>query len=619
VSQKELAIGINGGGTHTSLVLTDTDLTILARAEVGPSNPNYIGVETAKETIQAGIESLLHDSGLGLDHVVGIGAGLSGVDRPADSTLFLEIFGSLYPKQRIVVENDALAALVAGVGRAFGIVTISGTGMIALGVNGRGERARSGGWGHYMDAGSGYWIARAVMNAVAAAYDGSDIPTALSDAVLNDLALSDATGIIDWAYAPKRRIDEIAALARHAVILAEEGEGDLVARRIIAEAADHLAQETITAGRKLGFAATGEVFPVLLSGSIFKYSALLRDLFALHVQTALPQAVILDREHDAPLGAALMAFSAAGIHTPAEDIPFPAGNTLRATERRHPLTMRIAEQPTLHLLHAMNSEDARIAGILAHQLPQIAALVDAIAPAFEEGGRLIFIGAGTPGRLAVLDASECPPTFSTDGVIGIIAGGEGAITHSIEGAEDSEPDGEAAIAHHAVGDKDTVIGITASGSTPYVIGALREAAKRGAITGCIVNAVNAPLAEIVRHPITLPTGAEALTGSTRLKAATAQKIALNMISTAVMVRAGRTFGNLMTDMQAGNIKLRVRAARIVSEATGLDQAAATALLDRCGGEMKTAIAAHRLSLDPEQARAQLAAAGGKLGHVVRGS
>ncbi|MBE2194683.1 MAG: N-acetylmuramic acid 6-phosphate etherase [Anaerolinea sp.] len=607
-----LAIGINGGGTHTSLALADPLLRVIARAEVGPSNPNYIGYEAAHDTIQAGIQELLR--GVDPDRVMGIGAGLSGVDRPGDSEIFVKLFSSLYPSKTIVIDNDALSALVAGVGRKFGIVTISGTGMIALGVNNRGERARSGGWGHYMDLGSGYWIARAALNAAGAAHDGAAPATAITDAILNDLGLKDFTEAITWAYDPERRVDQIAALARHVVILAEQG--DLAAIRIISEAAHHLAASTNNTARKLGFEQAQEPFPVLLSGSIFKYSSLLRSLFEEYVSARFPRAVILNREHDAPLGAAMMAFSALGIHTPAESERFAVTSSLRGTERRHPLTLNIGSRPTLDFLTAMNIEDGRIAAVIGERLPQIGALVDDAAPRFEAGGRLILIGAGTSGRLAVLDAAECLPTFGTDRVIGIIAGGEQAVFRSLEGAEDSDSAGAAAVMVHAVNAQDTVIGVAASGGTPYVIGALKEATSRGALTGCIVNNVDTPIVALVTHPIVLPTGAEALTGSTRLKAGTAQKITLNLISTGIMLRAGRTFHNLMTDMQAGNLKLRGRAVRIVADAAGISETEASALLDQCGGEMKTAIAAARLKLSPEAARAKLAQVGGNLGKVI---
>lgn len=228
------------------------------------------------------------------------------------------------------------------------------------------------------------------------------------------------------------------------------------------------------------------------------------------------------------------------------------------------------------------------------------------------------LGAGTSGRLAVLDAVECLPTFgvSQATVMGILAGGPGALLGSIEQAEDDEADGHAQLAALGVNALDSVIGIAASGSTPFVIGALREAAKREALTAAIANTVKAPIHALAHYPLAAPVGAEVIMGSTRLRAGTAQKMILNMLTTGVMVRAGRTFGNLMTDMQSSNSKLRGRAQLIVAEATGLPIDQAAALLERCAGEMKTAVAAQLLNIDAAEARLRLARVQGNLNVLV---
>lgn len=365
----------------------------------------------------------------------------------------------------------------------------------------------------------------------------------------------------------------------------------------------------------------GSTIPFVISGSLFKHCALLRGLFTELVQAALPEALIVHSTREATLGAAMMVLYEIGhtippLMTPAQST---ATRARRANERRHPLTMQIGSRPTLELMHRMNLEDQRVPRLIATQLPQIASLIDAIAERFASGGRLIFAGAGTSGRLGVLDAAECRPTFSTtlDQVFGIIAGGETAMLHSIEGAEDDEEQGRRELVQREVRQFDSVIGIAASGGTPFVKGILREATERGALTGCVVNAANAPIAALVQHPILVPTGPEVLTGSTRLKAGTAQKLVLNMISTGVMVRVGRTFDNLMTDVQASNIKLHERAKTIVSDATGLPLQAAGDLLQHCRGEIKTAIASALLSLPPDEARARVAALGGNVFRAVQ--
>jgi len=611
----DLVIGINGGGTRTTFVLVDAHGTELGRTDGGPSNANYIGVEAAQAALRQGIELLLAQNGVSKEHIGAVGAALAGVDRSGERAQFTAFFSELFPAKALTLDNDAIAALVGGVGRPYGVVTICGTGMIALGVNERGERARAGGWGHFVDEGSGYAIGRAALNAVARAHDGSGMATTLTERFLSIANAANPTQMIPWLYAADRRIDQIAALAAEVVAAAETG--DLVSIRILARAARVLTSETANVAQRLGFdTPEAPVFPVLMSGSLFMHSALLRDSFTSALQTVIPNAAPFTTERDAAVGAAMMALAAMGAEQPAPTLTAP--DPRQATERRNVLTLHIHQQPTLDLVTLMNLEDERVPAAVADQLPRIAALIDAIAERFAQGGRIFMTGAGTSGRLAVLDAAECVPTFGTTDaqVVGILAGGMGAMFHAVEGAEDDETAGRAAIAERQVGPLDTVIGVAASGRTPFVRGTLIEAGVRGALTGCVVNVVRAPLCTLVQHPITLATGPEALTGSTRLKAGSAQKMALNMISTGVMARVGRTYGNLMTDMRMSNIKLRGRAVRIVADATGLDETAARDLLERCGGEMKTAIAAALLNLEPETARERLNAAHGNLNRMV---
>jgi N-acetylmuramic acid 6-phosphate etherase len=277
------------------------------------------------------------------------------------------------------------------------------------------------------------------------------------------------------------------------------------------------------------------------------------------------------------------------------------------TEERNPQTKEIDTLPTLDMLTLINAEDHKVALAVRDELPVIATAVDAISTRMRRGGRLIYMGAGTSGRLGVLDASECPPTFGTppELVVGLMAGGPDALTQAVEGAEDSEDAGVAQVATLNVNETDTVVGIAASGRTPYAIGGLREAKRRGALTVSIACNRPSPLEEFAEIGIAAVVGPEVVTGSTRLKAGTAQKMVLNMISTAVMIRLGKTYSNLMVDVQPTNIKLRQRARRIVAEATGLDLHQATEILSACNGEVKTAIVAVLAGVSPELARIRL--------------
>ena len=227
---------------------------------------------------------------------------------------------------------------------------------------------------------------------------------------------------------------------------------------------------------------------------------------------------------------------------------------------------------TQEILMGMNDEDARIAGIVRSQISAITLLVDALVSKMQRGGRLFYMGAGTSGRLGIVDASECPPTFGVEQgrVVGIIAGGDGAIRKAVENAEDDTEQGFKELQVHDINTNDVVVGIAASGRTPYVLGALQACRQAGIITGCIVCNSDSPVAKAVDFPIELITGPEFLTGSTRLKAGTATKLALNMITTAAMIRMGRVKGNKMVDMQLSNDKLVDRGTRMIMEETGLD-------------------------------------------------
>lgn len=291
-----------------------------------------------------------------------------------------------------------------------------------------------------------------------------------------------------------------------------------------------------------------------------------------------------------------------------------------ATESVNPATRNLDAVSTLEMVSIINSEDAKVALAVQKCLPQIAQAIDLIAERLGRGGRLIYTGAGTSGRLGVLDASECPPTFSVpeDLVVGIIAGGDGALRHSIEAAEDNPEAGKQDLEAINLTEKDVVVGLTASGRTPYVLGGLAYARSIGA--GAVGVACNQPaeISHVAQIAILAAVGAEVLSGSTRLKSGTAQKMILNMLSTGVMVRLGKTYGNLMVDVKPTNAKLKVRAARIVSQVSGVDEAVAQTALVQANWEVKTAIVVLMKNTDAAQARQQLATNNGVLRKVLEG-
>ncbi len=270
------------------------------------------------------------------------------------------------------------------------------------------------------------------------------------------------------------------------------------------------------------------------------------------------------------------------------------------------------------LAATMNSLDQQVPLAVEAALPMIVPAIEAIVERMSRGGRLVYVGAGTPGRLGVLDASECVPTFGTPPslVTGLIAGGPAALTTAAEGAEDSAELGEADVTAHGVGPDDSVVGITSSGRTPYVLAAVRAARAAGALTVGLSCNADAELSEVAELPIEVVVGPEIITGSTRLRSGTAQKLVLNMISTIAMVRLGKTYGNLMVDVRASNEKLVARATGIVQRITGADAETAAAALTESGLEVKVAVLRLQLGLSVDEARARLAAAGGRLRTVL---
>lgn len=291
------------------------------------------------------------------------------------------------------------------------------------------------------------------------------------------------------------------------------------------------------------------------------------------------------------------------------------------SEDRNPRTIDIDLMSSLEIVSAINTEDHSVPEAVGKTLPQVAQAVDAIVAAFNAGGRLAYIGAGTSGRLGVLDASECPPTYGVPPtmVVGLIAGGLDALVNASEGAEDKTEAGAADLRGINLEARDVVVGIAVSGRTPYVIGALDYAKVQGAVTVALTCNPDSPIARMADISIAPVVGPEVITGSTRMKSGTAQKLVLNMLSTASMVRIGKTYGNLMVDMIASNGKLVARAARMVSQAAGSTLEAAEAALAAAGNDSKLAILMLLTGEDAETARGKLTAAGGVLRRAIPGT
>jgi N-acetylmuramic acid 6-phosphate etherase len=293
----------------------------------------------------------------------------------------------------------------------------------------------------------------------------------------------------------------------------------------------------------------------------------------------------------------------------------------RLTEQSNPATQAIDTLPTSEIVALINAEDKKVAGAVERELAQIAQAVDLAVERLRGGGRLLYFGAGTSGRLGVLDASEMPPTYGVppDLVQGFMAGGDDAIRASIEGAEDDAAAGAALVEQLAVDGRDVVVGIAASGTTPWVLGVVEAARQRGAATVGISCNPESPLTRAVDVPITLVVGPEVIAGSSRMKAGTAQKMVLNMLSTATMVRLGKVYGNLMVDVRPSNAKLRRRAVAILREAAGVEEIAARAALEATGYEVKPALVMLLAGVGADEARRRLERAGGFVRVALVGS
>ena len=283
---------------------------------------------------------------------------------------------------------------------------------------------------------------------------------------------------------------------------------------------------------------------------------------------------------------------------------------LPVTEQENPRTRDLSELPTEDIVRLLNEEDARVAGAVRLVLPEVARVVDAVTARLRAGGRLFYVGTGTSGRLGVLDASECPPTFGVgpEVVQGIIAGGYEALYRAVEASEDDREAGARDAHERGVGARDALVGLAASGRTPYTIGAVEYAKGAGAFTAAVTCAPGSPITEAAEVSIVPLVGPEAVAGSTRLKAGTAQKMVLNMISTAALTRLGYVKGNRMTNVRPSNSKLRARAIRILAAEAGLEEGAAAEALERAGGDLRVALVVSKTGRDIDEARRALEAA-----------
>jgi N-acetylmuramic acid 6-phosphate etherase len=572
------------------------------------------------------------------DEPASVAIGMAGARTEKDFTRIRHAASRAWPNVPCYVTNDLETALAAAPvhpsrsrrgnevearsarnpppyvgGHEARVLILSGTGSCCFGVNDRDQKVKVGGWGHILgDKGSGHEIGLRALKAAVYYYDRDGVWSRLGQRILRKLALNEPNDLIEWVM--KASKPDVAALAVE--VFAAWHAKDRIASDILEAAAESLAKDGAACAKRL--TKKGAHVQFVLAGSVLleqpkfakRVATLLRGSWRNSVVTpleresawgaaALAERILPDRSLTvaAPFKNSLQKRDRKGaIREPGmvDDIPDDLRHlTASPTETRNPRSMNLDKLSTDEAIALMLTEDARIPGAIMAERRKIAQVIDWIVQAFKKDGRLFYVGAGTSGRLGVLDASECPPTFRVppDMVQGIIAGGQRAIWEAVEGAEDDPAAGAAAANFRGVNNRDVVVGIAASGRTPFVWGAMEEASRKGARTVLLCFNPKLKMQKSWRPDliIAVDVGPEILTGSTRLKSGTATKLILNIFTTLAMVRIGKVLSNLMIDVKASNTKLRDRAVRIVQQITSVDYDRARRALEKSNWEIKRAV------------------------------
>jgi N-acetylmuramic acid 6-phosphate etherase len=595
-------LGVECGATRSVALLAPGGDVPWLRAEFGPANLRLLD----NAALLAHFTEIEEFQARATAPLAGIAIGMAGMRTDSDRQRIRTVAAKVWPEIPCYATNDLETALVAGesdektkaVAR---VLILSGTGSCCFGRNPDGKTIRFGGWGHILgDKGSGYEIGLRGLKASVHCLDREGRWPLLGRNILQALQMNEPEDLIDWAKTTDK--SEMASLAVQ--VFEAAAKGDKLARAILTAAAESLANDGVHCARRMVNGRSPVEF-------IFAGSVLLKQPgFARQVRARLlqlwPSARVTSLRRESVCGALELAMEHFGggrtgagahkiqqVHAPEPDkTVMPVSHTLSPTEQRNPRSQKLDRLPLSKAVKLMIDEESKVGGALLKERRKIERAVELVVSAFRRGGRLFYVGAGTSGRLGILDAVECPPTFRIPPhrVQGILAGGQGAIWKSVEGAEDSPAAGASAIDYRGVNQRDVVIGIAASGRTPFVWGALGAARQKGAKTVliCFNPHLKIPAGSRPDLVIAPNVGPEVLTGSTRLKAGTATKVILNTVTTLSMVRMGKVLSNLMVDLNASNRKLRERAVRIVQAVTGADATAAHAALEKSKWIVKTA-------------------------------
>jgi N-acetylmuramic acid 6-phosphate etherase len=587
MNSREKILGVEGGGTKTGWVLVERDdqeLRTLDQGKLPPSNFRL----AAPDRLRAIFQELPKE-------INRAGVFLAGCGTDEDRQLLSRICAEVWPQAKIITGSDRDSGVAAALGHADGIVVNAGSGSS---VTGRRDKRveNAGGWGHILgDAGGGYFLSIQALRLILREYDLHRGEVQFTAKILRALSLNNLDELVRWAQTADKM--EIAMLTP--VVFEAAAAGDARVNEILEEGARVLCEYTEAVASRLHLLAP----KVVLLGGLFYRDSIYAHAFRRRLKKNLPDARVTNSERLPELGAAWLAMEmgewpAVGSMSVEERVDNLAA---ALTEQRNPRSENLEKMSVRELVKLFVDEEKFVQEALRGAVADLARAIEIITDSLGKGGRLFYIGAGSSGRLGVLDASEIPPTFgaSRDLVQGIIAGGATALHRSVEGAEDEESSGALSIDEREVKDVDVVIGITASGRTPFVLGAIARAKSLGAKTILLSCNPARPQNVIVDLAIDLEVGPEILTGSTRLKAGTATKVALNIISTGAMVALGKVRGNLMIDLHASSTKLRDRATRLVAELAQCDYNSARERLEASGWNLRAVVE----KVDPLRAKA----------------
>lgn len=575
----ERILGVEGGGTKTAWVLVEkngADLRVLEGGRLPASNLRL----TSPDRLLAIFRQLP-------GQVERAGIFLAGCVTDADQECLAKLCTEIWPRAKIVTGSDRDSGIAAALEDADGVVVNAGTGSSVTGRrDGRIEKA--GGWGHILgDAGGGYFLSIQALRLILREYDLHRGEVEFTAEVLRALGLNNLDELVRWAQTADKM--EVAMLTP--VVFAGAERGDSRVEEIINGGARVLAEYTIAVAGRLTLSAP----EVRLIGGLFQNSTVYVAAFERELKALLPNANVKLAKQAPEFGAVYLAAETGRMPEapPALRNDVVSGALASAlTEQRNPRSAALAKLKPREIVELFVEEERFVQEALRERSGELARAIEIVTAALRNGGRLFYVGAGTSGRLGVLDASEIPPTFgaSPDLFQGVIAGGVTALHRSVEGAEDEAGGGALALDERGMTSADVVLGITASGRTPFVLGALAYAKSAGAKTILLTcNPAREPREQFDLE-IDLPSGPELVTGSTRLKAGTTTKVALNIISTGAMVALGKVYSNLMIDLTVSNEKLRDRAARLLSEIAGCNYDEALQRLMKHGWNLRAAVA-----------------------------